>query len=88
MGMMKASDIVMSKGVKRASDEDELSRRQSVFVYKIEHLPHANIVLHHEFMNGLGGVCHVNFAISVSEIRLKRINKGFTVKSNSSPPFQ
>jgi hypothetical protein len=63
----------MSSGEKSASEEEELAQyskfKQLMSGEKI-HSPGSYKVLHHEFVNRLCRVGHVNFSLPIFEIRL------------------
>ena len=75
-GMMEARDIESSIGLKRASEVEDLlftvSKLQDDDVEAAE--PHAYEVLHHELVQGLGRMCHVNLPLSIPEICLRMVH--------------
>ncbi len=72
--MIDARDIDISSGVNKVSVDDELKRE--VFSSHLEDVrknaPHANEVLHHEFMESFGRVGHVHLSLAIPEVRLER----------------
>ena len=71
--MMDASDIDISRGVNRVSEDEELHAKLSPRLACVELcVPHANEVLHHKLENGLCRMCHVDFPLPVFEISLHR----------------
>ena len=75
-GMMEARDIDISNGVNSVSEEDVLARLMGLeeqMNIAQAHIPHANEVLHHEFVQSFRWVSHVNLSLSISEISLENV---------------
>ena len=69
--MIEAKDMLKSRGVNRESVEPELRVKVEKVVESSETgIPHSEEVLHNEFVNSLGGMRHIHFALSISEIGL------------------
>ena len=69
--MMDASDIDISRGVNRVSEDEELHAELSPRLDCMELcVPHANEVLHHELVQSFRGVGHVDLSLTVSEVCL------------------
>lgn len=71
MGMMEDNDMDISRGVKSASDEEELFGQVSSKSGKhTVDEPHSHEILHHELMYSFRRVRHVHFAFPLSEVGL------------------
>lgn len=72
--MIEARDMVISRGENNASDDDELELDSVSNTSEIHKgvAPRSNVVLHHEFVNCFGRVCHVNLSLSIPKVCLYR----------------
>lgn len=70
--MMEAREMDRSRGEKSASDVDELDGTPDECARgtRAENVPHAHEILHHEFVQRLGRVGHVDLALSILEVGL------------------
>ena len=73
---MSAIDIDNSIGEKSASDDEDLHTKIEYILFKTglvwQDGPHTHKVLHHELVQCFRRMRHVDFALSIFEIRLPR----------------
>lgn len=72
--MIRSRDIERSRGENKASEDDELGRAQLCMSTKCgegDEIPHAYEVLHHELVESLRWVGHINLPWPISKISLR-----------------